>query len=581
MDEKKLAVENENAGWTTAAQLKTWAYSQLPTANKIEILSMLHGTAYADDPRKIDRGLLPPGYDSNKEYYFVSYAHEDYLDVYRDIYALQELGLNLWYDGGGLTQSAEDWRAVAERYIRPSQCLGVIFYISETSVMKEAIHEEIKTIKTYGKPCMTVNLQIKGDFVDCEHKMRGKIVSAGELLSIMKANGFQIGEEKEKVISEIFYKQVLYVGYNESIIFKKDCIRDMQSPPMIEIGNGMGDTIVVKSVKDTFVREIKKNDYITALKEFGQSIGKEYTETDVDEVISGIASCAFANCGKLKNIYIPRSVREIGEYAFFGCYNLETIDLSQVRSIGKAAFMQCTALHLKGMKFAKRFSTIGDQAFMGCVSLDEIDFSESMVTEIGKNTFSDCHKLQKILYPADLQKIGRGAFQRCGNLERIEFPDSLEQIGEWAFKDCKIDHIDLPGGIKVVPRSAFNACSNLRVLKIAEGITELGDAAFSFCRRLEEVYLPKSLGNIGENVFSGCSSLKKIYYAGTMLDWNGKSEDKIVAKVYRKQNWADETPDYEIICSDRIVTKKESEQKDWPGKGSRQKHHPKAGKIDS
>ena len=37
----------------------------------------------------------------NEEYYFVSYAHEDYKAVYKDIFSFQSKGINIWFNAKG------------------------------------------------------------------------------------------------------------------------------------------------------------------------------------------------------------------------------------------------------------------------------------------------------------------------------------------------------------------------------------------------------------------------------------------------------------------------------------------------
>ena len=51
------------------------------------------------------------------DYYFVSYSHKDYKEVYNDIFDLEQAGLAIWYDRG--IPAGNDWKEVATKYIAP------------------------------------------------------------------------------------------------------------------------------------------------------------------------------------------------------------------------------------------------------------------------------------------------------------------------------------------------------------------------------------------------------------------------------------------------------------------------------
>ena len=70
---------------------------------------------------------FPPAHSN--EYYFVSYSHKDYKKVFRDIYALQSQGINIWYDRE--LRAGKDWEIEARTHIYDFKCKGVIFYNSQ------------------------------------------------------------------------------------------------------------------------------------------------------------------------------------------------------------------------------------------------------------------------------------------------------------------------------------------------------------------------------------------------------------------------------------------------------------------
>jgi hypothetical protein len=58
-------------------------------------------------------GLLPPN-NFGDEYFFISYSHEDFRFVYKDIFSLQEQQIQVWYDRG--MTPGRDWDETAEHF---------------------------------------------------------------------------------------------------------------------------------------------------------------------------------------------------------------------------------------------------------------------------------------------------------------------------------------------------------------------------------------------------------------------------------------------------------------------------------
>ena len=81
----------------------------------------------------------------------------------------------------------------------------------------------------------------------------------------------------------------------------------------------------------------------------------------------------------LKQIAIPTSVKEIGEYCFYYCYNLEKVEFAAPSSL----------------------VTIKSCAFYYCSSLREISIPPS-VTSIGSSCFSCCSNLRRVSLPQSL-----------------------------------------------------------------------------------------------------------------------------------------------------------------------------------
>lgn len=70
---------------------------------------------------------------------------------------------------------------------------------------------------------------------------------------------------------------------------------------------------------------------------------------------------------------------------------------------------------------------IGDGAFCGCYNLETITIPDSVI-RIGDAAFKDCAKLEQINIPKSVTRIGEAAFMACANLKDITIPNSVTRI---------------------------------------------------------------------------------------------------------------------------------------------------------
>ena len=164
--------------------------------------------------------------------------------------------------------------------------------------------------------------------------------------------------------------------------------------------------------------------------------------------VKGINFGAFNNCTSLKSIKLPESVTTIEQYAFSGCTSLTEINLSNVTSIGNAAFRDCSALtEILNMN---KVEILGNDCFWRCTKLSgDINlpnlktngfsiFQDTAVTSasnLGTITTTDrtlkgCNQLKSATLPATITSVGRETFRSCLSLSHIkilaETPPSLD-----------------------------------------------------------------------------------------------------------------------------------------------------------
>lgn len=232
----------------------------------------------------------------------------------------------------------------------------------------------------------------------------------------------------------------------------------------------------------------------------------------------------FVNGVLIKEWIIPDSVKQINDYAFFNCENIEKVIIpSSVTTIGNNAFSGCTGL--KNLTISSSVTTIGSNAFSGCTGLTSLTIPGS-VTTIGDGALSDCVNLESIEIPSSITTVGSGVFAQCYNLTNIYVKDIISwfrflecdsSLDNDAIKEKKlyinnelVKDLVIPKEVNVIPPLALSGFSCIKSVIIEEGVITLGNNAFNGCINLENIVLPKSISSIGSSVFSGCKKLKKI-----------------------------------------------------------------------
>ena len=178
--------------------------------------------------------------------------------------------------------------------------------------------------------------------------------------------------------------------------------------------------------------------------------GKDVTSAEIIGNITSISEEAFVQT-KLKSLSIPNTVTSIGQAAFYGLSNLNSVTIpSSVTSIGNSAFAETG---LTTVTIPNSVTSIGDSAFYQSYSLSSVTIPDS-VTSIGNYAFKDA------------------------SLTSINIPESVTSIGSRAFEGTQITNLVLPDSITTIGEKAFYNARQLNSIFIGEGVTEIGANAF-------------------------------------------------------------------------------------------------------
>lgn len=154
------------------------------------------------------------------------------------------------------------------------------------------------------------------------------------------------------------------------------------------------DKIKGKNITEDGLRYIFNNDNDVIVLGYDGEGKSVCIPAEIDgKTVVGIGAHSFSGNKEINRISLNESVMTIDDYAFYGCVNLETIDLGKTTMIGVQAFDGCTSLShsnydKNGFTIPVTMNTIGAMAFRNCKSLNEINILSSNIL-IGTKAFSD------------------------------------------------------------------------------------------------------------------------------------------------------------------------------------------------
>lgn len=242
------------------------------------------------------------------------------------------------------------------------------------------------------------------------------------------------------------------------------------------------------------------------------------------EGISYVSFRMFDNCTALKNVSLPNSLQKIGSYAFDNCSSLTSVNIpSSVTTIGYCCFNGCDKLStIKVSPANPYFSTDGKAIFNKdkTVLYTAIPVTSynipSTVRKLGSSAFNDQKDMTSATLPEGLVSIGSYAFSGCSKLEHLVIPSTVDSIGNHAFNGCSaLQQINIPQGIKKLADAVLSG-TGIKTLDIPSSVNDIGMAAFSNCESLQSIKLPKGLTVLDASLFYGCKQLSDIQIPSTV-----------------------------------------------------------------
>ena len=223
----------------------------------------------------------------------------------------------------------------------------------------------------------------------------------------------------------------------------------------------------------------------------------------------------YLNDELVTDIVIPNNIKDVPAFVFTQYKKLKSVTFhDSILSIGAHAFHNCSGL--TDLFIPKSVTQLG--GFIGCSNLESIVVDDENPVYDSRNNCNAIIKSEdnELLYgcantiiPNDIISISSEAFFNCNNLKSIVIPDSLFYIYNYAFSYSGLTEITIPKGTRLIEGGFIN-CNELTTVYYntvnAYSPYHSHGHAFDFCPNLKKIVFGENV-NIIPGVLIGYTDL--------------------------------------------------------------------------
>ncbi len=217
---------------------------------------------------------------------------------------------------------------------------------------------------------------------------------------------------------------------------------------------------------------------------------------------------------------------------------------------------------------------IGDRAFYGCI-LEKVTI-ENGVENIGEEAFCSNGKLTELNIGDSVKTIKKGAFEKTG-MTSVKLPSGLEVIEANAFAKSKLKTVKIPASVKKIYAAAFDGADveKITVDKDNQSYSASGNVLFNKAKTVLVYYPAKRAGKHYKvpagvkNIYSDFSAsalqtvtlpktVKKLtrYISKALYYFGSQSEWEKVKKAKKTNGYNESTEQGAYVCTAKLSKKK-------------------------
>lgn len=168
---------------------------------------------------------------------------------------------------------------------------------------------------------------------------------------------------------------------------------------------------------------------------------------------------------------------------------------------------------IKKIVLEEGITRIGDYSFMYCSSATDFELP-STLESIGRNVFWNT-AATSIELPQNIKSIGYFSFM-CSSIEKITFPSGARLSGGVFQSGEHLFSAEFEKGITYIPYNMFNGAYVLNHVVIPDSVTSIDEYSFCECKSLSNIVIPSSVETISNNAFYMCDNLKYVFIPETV-----------------------------------------------------------------
>lgn len=243
--------------------------------------------------------------------------------------------------------------------------------------------------------------------------------------------------------------------------------------------------------------------------------------------LTGLSS-SFRDCSGLTSMpSIPSNVKEIGDYTFYRCRNMNnggTIEIPEgVQRIGKNAFNYVFNYNSKNLKLPSTLNFVGD-AFLYKTYLSDLYINDlSSFCKINfngaNNVFNGSRtkfyvnntQVTNLIIPSDITRLNSFTFFSAATITSVTIPSTVRRIdGGFTFRYSGLRNVTVPSSVRSWNGShTFADCRNLTDATL-NNKSQISSYAFSNCNSLTGVTFGNNMKSIANGAFQGCTKLASV-----------------------------------------------------------------------